>query len=94
MERIKEISRGEGADSVIDCVGMEAVAGHGLMGALSKVQEKLTSTERPYVLERGDQGGAPRRDRLRARRLRRSRGAQHGQHRPEGPDVEKRPDAA
>ena len=48
--RIKEISKGEGADSVIDCVGMEGVAGHGLMAAISKVQEKLTSTERPYVL--------------------------------------------
>ena len=50
FERIKEISRGEGADSVIDCVGMEAVAGHGMMSMVSKVQEKLTSTERPYVL--------------------------------------------
>ena len=49
-ERIKEISKGEGADSVIDCVGMEGVAGHGFMAAISKVQEKLTSTERPYVL--------------------------------------------
>ncbi len=50
-ERILEISAGKGADSVIDCVGMEASAGHhGVMGALGAVQEKLTSTERPYVL--------------------------------------------
>ena len=50
-ERIIEISRGKGADSVIDCVGMEASAGHGgIMGALGAIQEKLTSTERPYVL--------------------------------------------
>ncbi len=48
--RIKEISRGEGADSVIDCVGMEASAGHGMMNIVGKVQEKLTSTERPYAL--------------------------------------------
>ena len=45
-------ARGKGADSVIDCVGMEASAGHGgIMGALGAIQEKLTSTERPYVLE-------------------------------------------
>ena len=49
-ERIKEISKGEGADGVIDCVGMEAMAGHGVVSAISKVQEKLTSTQRPYVL--------------------------------------------
>lgn len=50
FERIKEISKGEGADSVIDCVGMEATAGHGMASVISKVQEKLTSAERPYVL--------------------------------------------
>ena len=50
-ERILEISKGKGADSVIDCVGMEASTGHGgVMGALGAIQEKLTSTERPYVL--------------------------------------------
>lgn len=49
-DRIKEISGGQGADSVIDCVGMEASAGHGIAAALSTIQEKLTSTERPYVL--------------------------------------------
>ncbi len=49
-DRIKEISRGAGADSVIDCVGMEASAGHGIAGVISAIQEKVTSTERPYVL--------------------------------------------
>ena len=50
-ERILEISRGKGADSVIDCVGMEASTGHhGILSALGTIQEKLTSTERPYVL--------------------------------------------
>ena len=50
FDRIKEISHGEGADCVIDCVGMEASAGHGIAGVLSAVQEKITSSERPYVL--------------------------------------------
>jgi threonine dehydrogenase-like Zn-dependent dehydrogenase len=50
FERIKEISKGRGADSVIDCVGMEASAGHGVAAVVSAVQAKLTSTERPYVL--------------------------------------------
>ena len=50
FERIKEISKGEGADGVIDCVGMEASAGHGLSSVISTLQEKLTSTERPYAL--------------------------------------------
>ena len=49
-DRIKEISHGEGADSVIDCVGMESAAGHGVAGVLSAIQEKITSTERAYAL--------------------------------------------
>jgi threonine dehydrogenase-like Zn-dependent dehydrogenase len=52
IERIKEITDGQGPDAVIDCVGMEASSGgHGLMGVLSAVQQKLTSTQRPYALE-------------------------------------------
>ncbi len=52
LERIKEITHGNGPDAVIDCVGMEASAGgHGFMGVLSAVQETLTSTQRPYALE-------------------------------------------
>ena len=49
-DRIKEISKGEGADSVIDCVGMEGSAGHGIVGMVTAVQSKLTSTERPVAL--------------------------------------------
>ncbi len=41
-ERIKEISKGEGADSVIDCVGMEASGAHGLLGMVEAAKEKLT----------------------------------------------------
>ncbi|WP_428375321.1 zinc-dependent alcohol dehydrogenase [Lichenicoccus sp.] len=59
MARIKEISRGEGADAVIDCVGMEASAGHGMFNLLSTVQEKLTSTQRPYALEQMIQAVRP-----------------------------------
>ncbi len=52
LERIKEITHGQGPDAVIDCVGMEASAGgHGIMGVLSAVQETLTSAQRPYALE-------------------------------------------
>ena len=38
FERIKEISKGEGADVVIDCVGMEASPGHGQGGLVSAVK--------------------------------------------------------
>ena len=41
FERIKEISKGEGADVVIDCVGMEASPGHGQGGLVSAVKEKV-----------------------------------------------------
>ena len=51
LARIKDITDGQGADAVVDCVGMEASGHHGIMGALSAVQEKLTSTQRPYALE-------------------------------------------
>ena len=59
LERIKEITNGEGADAVIDCVGMEATAGHGMLGVLSAVQETLTSTQRPYALEQAVQAVRP-----------------------------------
>jgi threonine dehydrogenase-like Zn-dependent dehydrogenase len=50
-ERIKEISKGEGADVVIDCVGMEASPGrHGQGGLVSSVKEKVMPAERTYVL--------------------------------------------
>src|SRR5580704_9497743 len=51
FERIKEISKGEGADVVIDCVGMEASPGHGQGGLVSAVKEKVMPAERTYVLD-------------------------------------------
>ena len=59
MERIKEISDGQGADCVVDCVGMEATAGHGLFNVISTIQEKLTSNQRPYALEQMIQAVRP-----------------------------------
>ncbi len=59
MERLREITGGQGPDCVVDCVGMEASAHHGLLGALSRVQEKLTATERPYALEQMIQAVRP-----------------------------------
>ncbi len=50
-ERIKEISKGAGADSVIDCVGMEASGGHGLAGMVDAVKEKLLPAERTTALD-------------------------------------------
>ena len=50
-ERIKEISKGKGADSVIDCVGMEASGGHGLTGLVDAVKEKLLPAERTTALD-------------------------------------------
>ena len=49
-ERILEISGGKGADSVIDCVGMEASGGHGMAGLLDAAKEKLTRSERTTAL--------------------------------------------
>ncbi|MCQ8278280.1 glutathione-dependent formaldehyde dehydrogenase [Acetobacteraceae bacterium KSS8] len=51
MERIKDITRNEGPDAVIDCVGMESDGHHGVLGAISTIQEKLTSTQRPFALQ-------------------------------------------
>ncbi len=59
MERIKEISSGQGADCVVDCVGMESVAGHGMFSVVSAIQEKLTSNQRPYALEQMIQAVRP-----------------------------------
>ena len=50
LERIKELSNGEGADVVIDCVGMEASGGHGLAGLMTAAKSALTSSERTSVL--------------------------------------------
>jgi threonine dehydrogenase-like Zn-dependent dehydrogenase len=51
LDRLKEITKGQGPDAVIDCVGMEAHAGHGMASIISTVQEKLTGMQRPYALE-------------------------------------------
>lgn len=59
LSRIKEITNGEGPNAVVDCVGMEATAGHGMLGMLSKVQETLSSTQRPYALEQAIQAVRP-----------------------------------
>ena len=50
LERLNEITHGEGPDGVIDCVGMESSSHGGFTGMLSTIQEKLTSTQRPYAL--------------------------------------------
>ena len=49
--RIRDISKGEGADVVIDCVGMEASPGHGQGGVAGAVKEKVMPAERTYVLD-------------------------------------------
>ena len=51
LERIKEISKGEGADVTIDCVGMEASGGHGLAGLLDRAKSLLTPSERVTALD-------------------------------------------
>ena len=38
---------------------MEATAGHGMFGMLSAMQEKVTSTQRPYALEQAVQAVRP-----------------------------------
>ncbi|RYC30249.1 glutathione-dependent formaldehyde dehydrogenase [Lichenibacterium minor] len=50
-ERILEISKGKGADSVIDCVGMEASGAHGIAGMVDAVKEKLLPAERTTALD-------------------------------------------
>ncbi len=50
LERLNEITHDEGPDGVIDCVGMESASHGGFTGVLSTIQEKLTSTQRPYAL--------------------------------------------
>jgi threonine dehydrogenase-like Zn-dependent dehydrogenase len=50
-ERIIEITRGQGADGVIDCVGMEASAGHGQGGLISAVKEAVAPVERTSALD-------------------------------------------
>ena len=92
-ERIKEISKGEGADVVIDCVGMEASPGHG-QGGLVSAGEGESHAGRAHLCSRpGDQGGAAVRRGLGSRRLRRPCLRQHGLDRAERPQAVQRPDA-
>ncbi len=49
-ERILEISKGKGADSVIDCVGMEASGHHGISGMIDAVKEKVLPAQRTGAL--------------------------------------------
>lgn len=58
-ERIREITHGEGADAVIDCVGMEADAGHGQGGILSSIKEKVAPAEREFALSQAIQSVRP-----------------------------------
>jgi len=51
FERIRDISKGEGVDAVIDCVGMEASAGHGQGGVTSALKESVVPAERTFVLD-------------------------------------------
>ena len=67
--RIKEISKGEGADGVIDCVGMEASPGHGQGELVSAVKEKVLPAEH-LCARPSDQGGVAVRRGLRSGRLR------------------------
>ena len=92
-ERIKEISKGEGADGVIDCVGIKATGAHGIAGAIYQgARNSRFRNATPVRAERGDQGRSPRRLRLRARRVWRPGAARHGLRRAEGPDDPQRLD--
>ena len=100
FERIKEISKGEGADVVIDCVGMEASPGHGQGGLVSAVKEKVMPAERrAHLCSRpGHQGRAAVRRGFSARRLRRPHGMTHpgpkDRFRPRPPPWRRAPAAA
>lgn len=48
QEQIVATTRGQGPDSVIECVGLES---HGHGGVMESLQTHLTSTERPYALQ-------------------------------------------
>jgi threonine dehydrogenase-like Zn-dependent dehydrogenase len=51
FERIREISKGGGADAVIDCVGVQASAGHGHGRVMSALKETVLPAERTFVLD-------------------------------------------
>ena len=91
FERIKEISKGEGADGVIDCVGM---GGHRRPRRRGDYQHPAGETDldrAPLRPHGGDQGRAPLRDRLDPRCLWWPASHQYGLDRAEGADPEERP---
>ena len=90
FERIKEISKGEGANVVIDCVGMEASPSG--QAVCQRVKEKVMPAERTYVLDQAIKRCAVRRG-LSARRLRGAGFSQHGLDRAERYQALQRPDA-
>ena len=92
-ERILEISKGKGADSVIDCVGMEASGAHGHRRHARRREGEAAPRRAHHRARPGHPGGARLRRRVGAGRLRRPGVGQHGQHRAEGPDDALRPDS-
>ena len=48
QDRILEMTKGQGPDSVIEAVGLES---HGTGGLMESAKTHLTSTERPYALQ-------------------------------------------
>lgn len=51
LEQIKEMTKGEGPDAVIEAVGMESVGSEStLQKVTSAVQSTVSSTDRPYAL--------------------------------------------
>jgi threonine dehydrogenase-like Zn-dependent dehydrogenase len=92
-ERIIEITRGQGADGVIDCVGMEASAGHGQGGLISAVKEAVAPVERTYALDQAIKAVRALWRGVGAGRLRGSDLGEHGLSRPERPDHPQRADS-
>jgi threonine dehydrogenase-like Zn-dependent dehydrogenase len=51
VEQLKELTGGRGPDAVIDCVGLEAVHGHGALHAMERVkQASRQETERGHAV--------------------------------------------
>jgi threonine dehydrogenase-like Zn-dependent dehydrogenase len=51
VEQLKELTGGRGPDAVIDCVGMEAAHGHGVLHAMDRMKQATRQeTERGHAL--------------------------------------------
>lgn len=92
-ERIREISKGEGADAVIDCVGMEATAGHGQGGVVAALKDAVLPVERTWVLDQAIKAVRPCGVVSVPGVLWRAGLGQHGSDRAERADAPERPDA-